>query len=169
MEVHQPEDIQTTCPLSKYFQACDREGIQFFPVVVEALGGWHEGAAALVTRLARQLASHTGKEVDLFKRLVILLMRGNSAALILNRIPTQANAEVDGMIRTLISKAVENLFLLCLKLPPPNPYGISPSLTDPPSIPNRSSIHPQQNLLPSPTEPPPVFPNLPPNSILLPP
>jgi hypothetical protein len=71
--------------MSKYFQACDREGIQFFPVVVEALGGWHEDAAALITR---QLASHTGKEADeqikhLFLRLGILLMRGNSA-LILN-------------------------------------------------------------------------------------
>ena len=68
--------------------------------MVEALGGWHEGAAALVTRLARQLASHTGKEVDeqiknLFKRLGILLMRGNSA-LILNRTPRHADAEVDG-------------------------------------------------------------------------
>ena len=48
--------------MSKYFQVCDREGIQFFPVVVEALGGWHEDAAALITRLARQLASRTGKE-----------------------------------------------------------------------------------------------------------
>ena len=86
--------------MSKYFQVCDREGIQFFPVVVEALGGWHEDAAALITRLARQLASHTGKEADeqikhLFQRMGILLMRGNSA-LILNRTPRHADAEVDG-------------------------------------------------------------------------
>ena len=51
--------------MSKYFQVCDREGIQFFPVVLEALVGWHEDAAALITRLARQLASHTGKYVTL--------------------------------------------------------------------------------------------------------
>ena len=50
--------------MTKYFQVCDREGIKFFPVVVEALGGWHEDAAALITRLARQLASHTGKEAN---------------------------------------------------------------------------------------------------------
>ena len=25
--------------MNKYFQDCDRKGIQFFPVVVEALGG----------------------------------------------------------------------------------------------------------------------------------
>jgi hypothetical protein len=86
--------------MSKYFQVCDREGIQFFPVVVEALGGWHKDAAALITRLARQLASHTGKEADkqikhMFQRLGILLMRGNSA-LILNRTPKHADAEIDG-------------------------------------------------------------------------
>jgi len=86
--------------MSKYFEDCDREGIKFFPVVVEALGGWHEDAASLITRLARQLASHTGKEADeqikyLFQRLGILLMRGNSA-LILNRTPIHVDAEVDG-------------------------------------------------------------------------
>ena len=50
--------------------------------------------------LARHLASQTGKEVDeqikhLFQRLGILLMRGNSA-LILNKTPTYADADVDG-------------------------------------------------------------------------
>jgi hypothetical protein len=77
--------------MSKYFHDCDREGFQFFPVVVEALGGWHEDAAVFITRLARQLASRTGKEADeqikhLFQRLGILLMRGNSA-IILKRTP----------------------------------------------------------------------------------
>ena len=85
--------------MTKYFQDCDREGIQFYPVVVEALGGWHEDAAALITRLARQLASHTGKEVDeqikhLFQRMGILLMRGNSALIII-RTPEYADAEDD--------------------------------------------------------------------------
>ena len=61
--------------------------------------GWHEDAATLITRLARQLASHTGKEVDeqikhLFHRMGILLMRGNSA--LINRTPDYADAEVDG-------------------------------------------------------------------------
>ena len=50
--------------MTKHFQNCGREGIQFYPVVVKALGGWHEDAAALITRVVRQLASHTGKEVD---------------------------------------------------------------------------------------------------------
>ena len=46
------------------------------------------------------MASHTGKEAveqskHVFQRLGILLMRGNSA-LILNRTPRHADAEVDG-------------------------------------------------------------------------
>ena len=86
--------------MSKYFQVCDREGIQFFPIVVEALGGWHSDAAAAVSKLARQLASHTGREEEettryLFQRLSLLLMRRN-AALILNRTPFHVSAEVDG-------------------------------------------------------------------------
>jgi hypothetical protein len=79
---------------------CIREGIHFFSVVVEALGGLHEDAAALIPKLARQLASLTGKKVDeqikyLFQSLGILLMRCNSA-LILNKTPTHTDAGVDG-------------------------------------------------------------------------
>ena len=46
--------------MTKYFHDCDREGIQFFPIVMEALVGWHSDAAADVSKLARQLASLTG-------------------------------------------------------------------------------------------------------------
>ena len=75
--------------MTKYFHDCDREGIKFFPVVVEVLGGWHEDAASVITRLARHLASHTGKETGeqtmyLFQGLGILLVRGHSD-LTLNR------------------------------------------------------------------------------------
>jgi hypothetical protein len=50
------------------------------PVVVESLGGWHEDAAAVVNKIARQLGSHTGKEAEepirhLFQRLSLLLWR----------------------------------------------------------------------------------------------
>ena len=55
------------------------------------MGGWHKDAAAALSKLARQLASHTGRRDEettryLFQRLGLLLMRGN-AALILNRTP----------------------------------------------------------------------------------
>ena len=84
----------------KYFRDCDREGIQFFLVLVEALGGWHTEAAATVSKLTRQLASHTWREEEgtmryLFQRLSLLLMRGN-AALIMNRTPFHVAAEVKG-------------------------------------------------------------------------
>ena len=86
--------------MTKSFQACEAEGIKFFPVVVEALGGWHEEAVPVVSKLARQLASHASKDAEeqtrhLFQRLSLLLMRGN-AALILNRTPVHADAVVDG-------------------------------------------------------------------------
>ena len=76
----------------QYFRDCDREGIRFFPVVVDA--------AAAVSKLARQLASHASKDAEeqtryLFQRLSLLLMRGN-AALILNRTPVHTDAVVDG-------------------------------------------------------------------------
>jgi len=50
--------------MTKYFHDCDREGIKFFPVVVEVLGGWHEDAACVITRqlaatLARRLTSRS--------------------------------------------------------------------------------------------------------------
>ena len=86
--------------MPKHFRDCDREGHQFFALVVEALFGWHTDAAAAVAKLTRQLASHTGREEEeitrcLFQRLSLLLMRGN-AALILNRTPFHVEAEVDG-------------------------------------------------------------------------
>ena len=86
--------------MTKSFQACEAEGIKFFPVVVEALGGWHEEAVPVVSKLARQLASHASKDAEeqtryLFQRLSLLLMRGN-AALILNRTPVHTDAVVDG-------------------------------------------------------------------------
>ena len=46
--------------MPKHFRDCDREGNQFFSLVVEALVGWHTDAAAAVAKLIRQLASHTG-------------------------------------------------------------------------------------------------------------
>ena len=36
--------------MTKYYRDCDREGIQFFPIVVEALGGWHRDAEAAVSK-----------------------------------------------------------------------------------------------------------------------
>ena len=88
--------------LGRYHEVCEREGIHFLPIVVETLGGWHRGAVDTLTKLGRQLASHTGREEaetvrHLFKRLGILLVKGN-AALLLSRTPSFVQAEVDGDI-----------------------------------------------------------------------
>ena len=85
---------------SKYLQPCANEGIEFFPMVVETLGGWHPDSCELITRLARQLASRSGGDAEettrhLYQRLSILLNRGNSN-LILSRIPDFIDAYIDG-------------------------------------------------------------------------
>ena len=86
--------------LEKYANNCNNEGIKFYPLVVETLGGWHSDALEVIAKLARQLSSHTGGENEevtrhLFQRLGVLLARGN-AALILNRMPCHPDAIIDG-------------------------------------------------------------------------
>jgi hypothetical protein len=79
---------------------CRLEGIQFLPVVVETLGGWHEGAVKQVKKLAAARARHSGQEEEealrhAFTRLSVLLMKGN-AAILSNRVPSFCPATVDG-------------------------------------------------------------------------
>ena len=80
---------------------CRRQGIKFLPVVVETLGGWHQGAEQEVKKLAGAKARHTGQEEEealrhAFTRLSIILMKGN-AAILSNRIPNFSPAHVDGI------------------------------------------------------------------------
>ena len=86
--------------LNKYHTPCKNEGIDFIPVVVETLGGWHEESEKVIIKLARQLSTQSGQRYEetsrhLFQRLSILLTRGN-AALITNRIPTSVDPVIDG-------------------------------------------------------------------------
>ena len=85
---------------NKYFESCNNEGIQFYPLIVETFGGWHPDSEAIITKLASQSASQSGgvtAEVSrhLFQRLGILLARGN-ASLITTRSPQYVEALVDG-------------------------------------------------------------------------
>ena len=85
---------------AKYQTPCKNEGIEFFPLSVETLGGWHPESLLVLKNLARHLASHSGNTFEetqrhFLQRLSILLMRGNSA-LILSRHTTQIDAKVDG-------------------------------------------------------------------------
>ena len=88
--------------LSKYGDRCLAEGIQFCPVVCETTGSWHGEAEQTLRRLGQALARATGgdeKEVvsHMFGRLSVLLQRDNSM-LLLNRVPTVTQPEVDGYL-----------------------------------------------------------------------
>ena len=90
--------------MNTYFARCKQQGLHFAPLVVEALGGWHEQSAATLTKLGRQLARQTGRLEEeavrqLRQRLSVKLMQWN-AALILSRTPIFAEAEVDGDLDT---------------------------------------------------------------------
>ena len=82
-------------------EACRREGIAFIPMPWETLGGWHEETVNQAKKLASAQARQTGEDQSvvtrhLYQRLSVLLTRGN-AALLLNRLPTFARPDVDGV------------------------------------------------------------------------
>jgi len=77
---------------------CSRQGIRFFPMVAETLGGLDNVVIREVKKLAAAKARHTGSEEDeetrkAFTKLSVLLMRGN-AAILANRIPSMQAAAV---------------------------------------------------------------------------
>merc|ERR1711963_311452 len=64
--------------------ACREQGLVFFPIAFEALGGVHQVAVTQLKRLGAALARHSGsdeREVvsQLLQRISLHLMRGNSA------------------------------------------------------------------------------------------
>ena len=74
---------------------CSRQGIRFFPMVAETLGGLDNVVIREVKKLAAAKARHTGAEEDdeTRKAFTVLLMRGN-AAILANRIPSMQAAAV---------------------------------------------------------------------------
>ena len=77
--------------LDKSWEACHRQGIEFIPIAVESLGGWHKSAIAQISKLGSALARQNGDDESvtirrLFQQLSVALMRGN-AALFNNRRP----------------------------------------------------------------------------------
>ena len=55
--------------IKKNFQ-CNSEGIDFFPMVIATFGGWHKNAAEVISKLARQLESHTeGDSEEVYRHL----------------------------------------------------------------------------------------------------
>ena len=83
--------------------ACREQGLVFFPIAFEALGGVHQVAVTQLKRLGAALARHSGsdeREVvsQLLQRISLHLMRGNSA-LIAGRRPDSdlLPPELDGI------------------------------------------------------------------------
>ena len=81
-------------------EACRTQGLQFFPLAVETLGGFHSVATGVVRRIGQALARKKGCEEreptsQLFSRLSLTLMRGN-AMMLCSRCPDVIAAEVDG-------------------------------------------------------------------------
>ena len=67
--------------------ACRREGIHFYPLVVETFGGWDEEAVDFLKKLARHSARRRGKSDAIqikhfFQQLSVPLQRGNAALLV---------------------------------------------------------------------------------------
>ena len=81
-------------------EACQRQGIAFFPLAAESQGGWHSIAEAQVKKLVSAMARNTGlekleAETHTWGRLGLLLQRGN-AAILNNRVPSFPDPVVSG-------------------------------------------------------------------------
>ena len=78
---------------------CLQGGVKFFPLPVETLGGWHQQAIKVISRLALQLARHSGSlESEVTSHLYERLgMKGN-AALLLSRSLDFPSQELDGVV-----------------------------------------------------------------------
>ena len=87
---------------SKYEEPCRANNIEFIALPVETTGAWEEGAARVLTRLAKALARATGQEEGecvryFFGKLSILLMRAYSS-MVLNRVAHHLEPNIDGEI-----------------------------------------------------------------------
>ena len=85
---------------AKYAEACRANNIEFIAMSVETTGAWEDGAARVLTRLAKALARTSGQEEGegvrhLFGKLSILLMRAN-ASMVLNRVAHHLEPNVNG-------------------------------------------------------------------------
>ena len=86
--------------MRKYGERCAQENIEFVPIAVDTLGGWHPAALQVISKLGRQVARNTGKEDQevirhLRQRLAVLLVRDN-VSMLCARTPTFTTPEVDG-------------------------------------------------------------------------
>ena len=86
--------------MRKYHDRCEQEGLNFSPMAVDTLGGWHSSALDVLIKLGRQLARVVGKKEgdtvrQLRQRLAVLLVRDNMTMLH-SRTPSFPPPHIDG-------------------------------------------------------------------------
>ena len=86
--------------MDKAFDSCNKAGISFIPMAVEALGGWHDAALHNLDKISRRVAKKSGIDQTtakkrLFQRLAVCLQRLNASA-ILTRQPSFMPTYIDG-------------------------------------------------------------------------
>ena len=87
--------------LAAHSAACQEVGVNFIPLITEAIGGWGEGASQVISSIGRLMGQRLGSDINdttrhLFQRLAMSLWRGN-AAMWLARSPTPPPF-VDGVL-----------------------------------------------------------------------
>ena len=88
--------------VKKYRERCKRKGMVFLPLAVDTLGGWHEEALEVISKLGPQLARVVGRDEGetvqhLRQRLGVVLLRDN-VGLLGSRAPEAAPAQVTGSL-----------------------------------------------------------------------
>ena len=68
--------------VKKYVERCEKERIVFVPLTVDTLGGWHEEALGVISKLGCQLARVVGRDEGetvqhLRQKLGVVLLRDN--------------------------------------------------------------------------------------------
>ena len=57
-----PVEAAHSKKVKKYRERCEREGMVFLPLALDMLGGWHEEALEVISKLGRQLARVVGRD-----------------------------------------------------------------------------------------------------------
>ena len=79
-------DLRKIAKRREHHNKCQRQGVAFFPLVVETLGGWDSEGADLIRAMSRQAAIRSNTDPSTlarhtFQRMGILLQRANALLL----------------------------------------------------------------------------------------
>lgn len=94
-------DARFKTKIASNYSACNQQGVEFIPLIVETHGGWDPRSLKVIKKIAGQLSSHTGKDQaeatnHLLQKLAISLVKSNTG-LILSRKPKYSHQSLDGI------------------------------------------------------------------------